>query len=124
MSSSALEAIDSRIAVPSVPPVTAIMKFCMGNASVTAVSAASSIRETKIESTMLYRACTSMENIMGVDIVRISRRTGMTPILFSVLISLLIASPYHPLPAEQIIITVVIISFLPPGRCRLNRIIK
>ena len=32
---------------------------------------------------MLYKACTSMDNIMGIDIVNNNFCTGCTPILFS-----------------------------------------
>ncbi len=48
-----------------------------------AARAASSIRETKILSIMLYMACTSMEMIIGRDMVISSRLIGMVPIRFS-----------------------------------------
>ena len=41
------------------------------------------IMETKTLSTMLYRAWTSMEMIMGRDMEISNLRTGMVPILFS-----------------------------------------
>ena len=66
-----------------VPEETAIIRFCIGNASETAVNASSQIRDTKILSTILYIACTSMETIIGSAIVTSSLLTGMTPILFS-----------------------------------------
>ena len=42
--------------------------FCHGKAIDTAVSASSQMRETKMLSTMLYSACTSMEIIIGTAI--------------------------------------------------------
>ena len=74
-----------RALIPTpVPEPTATISVCMGNASVTAVSACSLICDTKILSTMLYNACTSIEAIIGSDMEMISRFTGITPILFSV----------------------------------------
>lgn len=64
-----------------VPAPTAITKFCSGNAIVTALNAFSPSCATKIESTTLYKACTSMETIIGNDIFIISFFTGITPIL-------------------------------------------
>ena len=66
-----------------VPVDTAIIKFCTGNASDTAASAVSPSRATKMLSMILYKACTSMESIMGRDMVNSRRLMGMTPILFS-----------------------------------------
>ncbi len=66
-----------------VPTPTAIIRFCQGNARDTAVRASSLRLATKIESTTLYSACTSMETIMGTDMETSSRFTGWTPILFS-----------------------------------------
>ena len=54
-----------------------------GKAIDTAVSASSQIRETKILSTMLYSACTSMEIIIGTAIDSSSLFSGIVPILFS-----------------------------------------
>ena len=48
------------------------------------LAACSLIMATKMLSTMLYRAWTSMEIIMGTDMLTSSLPTGMTPILFSV----------------------------------------
>ena len=76
--------LDSMALIPTpVPEPTATIIVWSGNARVTAVSACSLICETNMLSTMLYRACTSMESIMGSDMVMISLFTGMTPILFS-----------------------------------------
>ena len=55
----------------------------MGNAMDTAVRAAWFIMDTNTLSTMLYRACTSMEIIMGRDMDISSLLMGITPILFS-----------------------------------------
>ena len=41
------------------------------------------MRETKTLSTTLYRACTSIDSIMGIDMLSSSLLTGITPILFS-----------------------------------------
>ena len=75
---------ESRAFMPTaVPAHTAIIRFCRGKARETAVRAFSLSRETKMLSTMLYRACTSMEIIMGMAMPASSRPTGCTPILFS-----------------------------------------
>ena len=66
-----------------VPAQTAIIRFCRGKARETAVKAFSLSRETKMLSTTLYRAWTSMEIIMGTAMPASSRPTGWTPILFS-----------------------------------------
>ena len=66
-----------------VPEPRAIIRFCSGKARVTAVRASSLRRATKMLSTTLYRACTSMEIIIGSDMEMISCLTGMVPILFS-----------------------------------------
>ena len=74
----------SRALMPTpVPVATAIIRFCTGKASPTAFKAFSLTRETKMLSTMLYRAWTSMLSIMGTDMVTSSLLTGRTPILFS-----------------------------------------
>ena len=67
-----------------VPPATAIIRVWRGKARETADRAFSLIWATKMLSTMLYRAWTSIEIIMGTDILKSSLPTGMTPILFSV----------------------------------------
>ena len=82
-----------------VPAPTAIMTFCRGKARVTAVRADSLIWATKTESTILYKACTSMEIIMGRDMETISSLTGMVPILFSRGISFVIESDKKSLPS-------------------------
>ena len=65
------------------PVATAIISSCTGNASETAVSASSLMRATNALSTILYSACTSMDSMIGKDIVTISLPSGMVPILFS-----------------------------------------
>ena len=50
------------------PTAIAMTMFCHGKAIDTAVSASSQMRETKMLSTMLYSACTSMEIIIGTAI--------------------------------------------------------
>ena len=67
----------------AVPAPSAIIRFWAGNARDTAVSACSHTRDTNTLSTMLYRACTSMEMIMGRDMLIISLEMGMVPSLFS-----------------------------------------
>ena len=67
-----------------VPTETAIIRFCTGKASETAVKASSLIRATKMLSTTLYKACMSMEAIIGTDIESNNLLTGIIPILFSV----------------------------------------
>ena len=62
---------------------TEIIRFWMGKTKVTAVRALSETLETKMESTTLYNACTSMEAIIGRDILTIRRFMGRIPILFS-----------------------------------------
>ena len=75
---------DSRALTPTqVPADTAISRFWMGNAMDTAVRAAWLIMDTNTLSTILYRACTSIEIIMGRDMDISSLLMGMTPILFS-----------------------------------------
>ena len=66
-----------------VPVPTAISSVWSGKASETAVSAFSDNLATKILSTMLYKACTSIEIIIGRDILNNSFPMGMVPILFS-----------------------------------------
>ena len=72
-----------------VPVAVAIIKLWIGKASDTAVKAFSLIFATKILSTILYKACTSMDIIIGSDIDSKSLFTGITPILFSFCISIL-----------------------------------
>ena len=55
----------------------------MGNARDTALKEYSLILDTKILSTMLYSACTSMDIIIGSDMDISSLLTGIIPILFS-----------------------------------------
>ena len=76
--------LESKALIPTpVPAAKEIRAFCIGKARVTAVRASSESLATNILSTTLYRAWTSMDIIMGSDIVMISFFTGMTPILFS-----------------------------------------
>ena len=56
----------------------------------TAVSAFSLMRATKILSTILYNAWTSIDAIIGSDMLTSNFFTGITPILFSA-----IYSPFH-----------------------------
>ena len=80
--------LDKKALIPTaVPTATAIIRDWMGKARDTARSACSSIRDTKMLSTILYRACTSMEIIMGRDMVIRSLSMDITPILFSFLSS-------------------------------------
>ena len=75
---------DSRALMPTaVPAPTAIIRLWSGKARLTAFKAFSLMRETNTLSTTLYRACTSMEIIMGTAMPASRRPTGMTPILFS-----------------------------------------
>ena len=75
---------DSRALIPTpVPEATAIIRFCTGNARDTAARAFSPSRDTKILSTTLYMAWTSIEIIIGRDMVISSFLIGMVPILFS-----------------------------------------
>ena len=67
----------------AVPEAREIIRFWAGKARDTAVRDASLTQETNTLSTMLYRACTSMEMMMGRDIFHISLSMGMTPSLFS-----------------------------------------
>ena len=65
------------------PVAKPIIRFCAGKARFTALKASRLIRLTNMLSTMLYSACTSIEMMMGSDIVTTSLPTGITPILFS-----------------------------------------
>ena len=67
----------------AVPAAREIIRFWAGNARDTAVSDASLTQETNTLSTMLYRACTSMEMMMGRDMFQMSFLMGITPSLFS-----------------------------------------
>ena len=60
-----------------VPTPTLIIRFCMGKARVTAVRASSLSWATKMLSTTLYRACTSMEIIIGTAMEIRSRLMGI-----------------------------------------------
>ncbi|GFI66365.1 hypothetical protein IMSAG185_01981 [Lachnospiraceae bacterium] len=76
--------LDKKALMPTpVPTATAIIRLWIGNARDTARRAYSLILDTKMLSTMLYNACTSIEIIMGRDMVIKSLSTGMFPILFS-----------------------------------------
>ena len=66
-----------------VPPPTAIIRFWRGKARDTAFRASWLMRATKMLSTTLYRAWTSMEIIMGTAMPASSGPMGITPILFS-----------------------------------------
>ena len=80
---------DNRALTPTqVPADTAMIRFWTGKAMETAVRAAWLIMDTKMLSTMLYMACTSMEMTIGSDIVTSSLFMGMVPILFSCAINL------------------------------------
>ena len=77
----------------------------MGKARETAFRASSLSWATKILSTTLYSAWTSMEIMMGMDMDNSSRLTGMVPILFSaglfwLIVQLLLSQSggkcYHP----------------------------
>ena len=76
----------------AVPVARPIIRFCAGNASETAVSACSQMRETKTLSTMLYSACTSIETMMGRDMFQMSFEMGMVPSLFP---SMRLTLPFH-----------------------------
>ena len=61
--------LDNTALTPTpVPTAIAIIRLCTGKTRETAVSAFSLICATKTLSTTLYKACTSMDNIMGRDI--------------------------------------------------------
>ena len=76
--------LESSAFIPTpVPAPTAIRSVCSGKAMETAVSAFSDSMATKTLSTMLYKACTSMEIIIGRDMFSTSFPTGIVPILFS-----------------------------------------
>ena len=77
-----------------VPVATAIIRFWAGNARDTAVSACSHTRDTNTLSTMLYRACTSIDAMMGRDMLMMSLEMGMVPNLFSFSMELL-SPPYE-----------------------------
>ena len=74
----------SRALTPTAVPVARpIIRFWAGKASVTAVRACSLTCETNTLSTILYRACTSIDAMMGRDIFQISLEMGMIPSLLS-----------------------------------------
>ena len=76
--------LDKKALIPTaVPTATAIIRLWTGKARDTARRAYSLILETKILSTILYSACTSMEIIMGRDMEISNLSMGITPILFS-----------------------------------------
>ena len=83
-------ALESSALVPTpTPPATPIIRFCIGNAIETAVSASSLILATNILSTILYSACTSIDIIIGRAILISSLLTGIVPILFSFIVLLI-----------------------------------
>ena len=76
--------LESRALTPTpVPMPTANIRFCSEKARETAVRAFSLTRATKIESTTLYSACTSMEIIIGMLSLISSGLTSMVPMIFS-----------------------------------------
>ena len=78
------------------PTANEISRFCIGNASETAVSAFSLILDTNTLSTTLYSAWTSIEIIIGTAMDSSSLLTGITPILFSAWsVSSKISSPLY-----------------------------
>ena len=66
------------------PQDTAIIKFCSGKAMDTAVKASSLTLATYILSTILYKACISIEIIGGTDMEIKRGMTFFVPIAFSV----------------------------------------
>ena len=88
-----------------VPLPTAIIKFCIGNARDNAVSASSPSFATNILSTMLYMACTSMDTIIGNDMLMIRRFTGITPILFSCCKFFVVSLIFSPVAIKYIILS-------------------
>ena len=78
----------------AVPVARPIIRFWAGNARDTAVSACSHTRDTNTLSTMLYRACTSIDAMMGRDMLMMSLEMGMVPNLFSFSMGLL-SPPYE-----------------------------
>ena len=79
---------NSELMPTPVPTDTATISICTGNASDTAASALSPTCATNMLSTTLYRACTNMEIIIGKDTLINNFPTGITPILFSFLVSI------------------------------------
>ena len=76
--------LERKDAMPTpVPTPKAIRRFCRGNARDTAVSAVSERRATNIESTMLYRAWTSILIIKGSDILKRRGAMPSLPMMFS-----------------------------------------
>ena len=72
---------DTRALTPTPVPVPRpIIIFCAGNARESAERQSSETRATKILSTTLYRACTSMESIMGTAILSRSFPSFISPI--------------------------------------------
>ena len=61
------------------PVETAIISICIGIARLTAVSASGKYCPTKIPSTILYSACTSIDTIIGTDTVGTSLRISIVP---------------------------------------------
>ena len=80
----------SAFAPTPVPMATATISSCTGNASPSAVSASSPpsrIRDKYALSTMLYTACSIIEQTIGTPTDSISRPTGAVPSWFSVCFS-------------------------------------
>ena len=76
--------MDSSALTPTpVPTPTAIMTFCREKASETAVRALSLTWDTKMESTTLYSACTSIETIIGTLSLMSRGLMDMVPMMFS-----------------------------------------
>ena len=61
------------------PVLTAIISIWTGMTRDTAVKASALYRATKMPSTTLYSACTSMLTMMGTDTLGTSRLMGMAP---------------------------------------------
>ena len=76
------------------PVARPIIRFCAGKLKETAESASSLTMLTKMLSTTLYSACTSIEIISGTDMFNTSFPMGMTPILFSAAFSICAFHPF------------------------------
>ena len=69
-----------RLLIPTPRPTDrAIISVCTGKARDTAVRASALYLATKMLSTTLYRACTSMEIIIGTEILGTSCFMGISP---------------------------------------------
>ena len=71
----------------ALPSPSADTKICTGDASESAVSASSATRETKIESTKLYRELMSRLSMSGIPVFRTSLLIFSVPILFSIVMA-------------------------------------